>query len=76
MKALIALTVVTIYPSCALAANQEIDSFNKAKRLLETQVYNDHRTTIYCGAEFGPDKKVRPPKGFTTTKYINRSKKN
>ena len=75
MKAIITLTVVTLYPSCTLAANQEIDSFNKAKRLLETQVYNDHRTTIYCGAEFDTEKKVIPPKGFTSTKYINRSEK-
>ena len=75
MKVLITLTAVTLYYSCTLAANQEIDSFNKAKRLLETQVYNNHRTTIYCGAEFGPDKKVMPPKGFITAKYINRSKK-
>lgn len=75
MKALITLTVLTLYSSCTLAANQKIDSFNKAKRLLETQIYNNHRTTIYCGAEFDFDKKVKPPKGFTSTKYINRSEK-
>lgn len=59
----------------ALAANQEIQSFSKAKKLLEKQVYNNHRTTLYCGATFDDKKKVTPPKGFTTTKYVKRSKK-
>ena len=75
MKELTILAIVTLYSSTVFAENQEIDSFNKAKKLLERQVYNNHRTTIYCGAEFASDKKVIPPKGFTTTKYIKRSKK-
>ena len=59
----------------ALASNQSIQSFSKAKRLLETQVYQDHRETIYCGATFNTKKYVTPPAEFTTTKYVKRSKK-
>jgi deoxyribonuclease-1 len=75
MKELTILAIVTIYSSTVFAENQEIDSFSKAKKLLEKQVYNNHRTSLYCGAEFGPSKKVIPPKGFTTTKYLKRSEK-
>lgn len=32
-----------------LAANQEVQSFSKAKKLLEKNVYNNHRKTFYCG---------------------------
>jgi len=59
----------------ALAANQEIQSFSKAKKILEKDVYNNHRETLYCGATFDTKKKVTPPKGFTTTKYVKRAKK-
>ena len=55
--------------------NTTIDSFSKAKKLLETQVYHDHRETIYCAASFDSKKKITPPQGFTTTKYIKRSAK-
>ena len=75
MKELTILTIVTFYSSTVFATNQEIDSFSKAKKLLETQVYNRHRTTLYCGAVFDAHKKVITPEGFTTTKYIKRSKK-
>lgn len=55
--------------------NQKIDSFSKAKRLLEEQVYNNHRISLYCGATFDANKKVTAPIGFTTTKYLKRAKK-
>jgi deoxyribonuclease-1 len=58
-----------------LAANQEIQSFSKAKKLLEKKVYNNHLKTFYCGATFDAKKNVTPPKGFTTTKYVKRAKK-
>lgn len=75
MKTLVTLIAVTLYSSFAFATNQQIESFNKAKQLLETQVYNDHRTTLYCDAEFNSNKKVTAPEGFTTSKYIKRSRK-
>ena len=75
MKIIITALLATLITLPALAANQEIHSFNKAKKVLEKQVYNNHRTTLYCGATFDAKKKVTPPKGFTTTKYVKRSKK-
>jgi len=58
-----------------LAANQEIQSFSKAKKILEKQVYHNHRKTLYCGASFDAKKKITPPHGFSTTKYVKRAKK-
>lgn len=75
MKVLITIALITIFFSTTSSANQEIKSFRKAKKLLEKQVYNNHRITLYCGAVFDADKKITAPKGFTTAKYIKRSKK-
>ena len=58
-----------------LASNQTIESFSKAKKILDTQVYQHHRETLYCGASFDANKKITPPSGFSTTKYVKRSKK-
>jgi deoxyribonuclease-1 len=69
----ILITALIITP--AIAANQEIQSFSKAKKTLEKQVYNNHRTTLYCGATFDAKKKIKPPQGFTTRKYVKRAKK-
>jgi deoxyribonuclease-1 len=70
MKLLITILLLTItLPS--IAANQSIQSiqsFSKAKKPLERQVYQDHRETLYCGAKFNAKKKVTPPKGFSTNK--------
>lgn len=59
----------------AQAQNTTIDSFSKAKKTLEQKVYYDHRTTIYCGAEFDAKKYVDPPMGFESKKHVKRSKK-
>lgn len=75
MKLIISLVITILIATPTFAANQEIQSFSKAKAILEKKVYNDHRTTVYCGASFNAQKKVTPPKGFTTTKYLKRSKK-
>ena len=72
---IISFLVATLITTTTLAANQEIQSFSKAKRILEKQVYNNHRITLYCGAIFDAKKKVTPPQGFTTTKYVKRAKK-
>jgi deoxyribonuclease I len=71
----IAIISLLLFTLPTLASNQSIQSFSKAKRLLETQVYPDHRKTIYCGATFNTKKQVTPPAEFTTTKYVKRSKK-
>jgi deoxyribonuclease-1 len=75
MKATRSLFITLLFTGSTLAANQEIQSFSKAKKILEKQVYNNHRITLYCGATFDAKKKVTPPQGFTTTKYVKRAKK-
>lgn len=75
MKTFINLLIAITIATPTLAANQEIQSFSKAKKILERQIYSNHRITLYCGATFDSKKKVTPPKGFTTTKYVKRSKK-
>jgi deoxyribonuclease-1 len=75
MKKITTLLIAISIAIPAIAANQEIQSFSKAKKVLAKQVYNNHRTTLYCGATFNAKKKVTPPKGFATTKYAKRAKK-
>ena len=69
------LALAALVPLTAFASNETIDSFSKAKRLLEQKVYQDHRITLYCGAVFDSKKNITPPKGFTTTKLVKRSKR-
>lgn len=57
------------------ANNMAVDSFSKAKKLLEKKVYQNHQETIYCSAKFNNKKLVTPPAGFHTTKYLKRAKK-
>jgi deoxyribonuclease-1 len=75
MKTIITALIAILITPPILAANEEIQSFSKAKKILEKQVYNNHRITLYCGATFDAKKKVTPPNGFTTTKYVKRAKK-
>lgn len=75
MKSISISLITLLIFSAASSANQKIDSFSKAKRLLENQVYNNHRTSLYCGATFDVNKKVTAPIGFTTSKYVKRAKK-
>ena len=53
--------------------NTANDSFNTAKRLLERQVYHDHRVTIYCGASFDSKKNIDLPAGFVTPSHARRA---
>tara|TARA_B100000446_G_scaffold39220_2_gene34577 strand:+ start:24050 stop:24829 length:780 start_codon:yes stop_codon:yes gene_type:complete len=53
--------------------NTEIESFSKAKRLLQQKVYNEHRQTLYCNAVFDEDKNVQLPQGFHTDKHKKRA---
>ena len=57
------------------AGNAYNESFDKAKKFLEQQVYFDHRVTIYCSASYDAKKNIDTPEGFTTSKYIDRAKK-
>ncbi len=53
--------------------NTEIESFSKAKRLLQKEVYPEHRQTLYCNASFDEDKSVQLPQGFHTDKHKKRA---
>ncbi|MFQ3266109.1 MAG: deoxyribonuclease-1 [Colwellia sp.] len=75
MHIIITLLITISIATPVLAGNQEIQSFSKAKKTLEKQVYNNYRTTLYCGASFDAKKQVITPQGFTTTKYIKRAKR-
>jgi deoxyribonuclease-1 len=55
--------------------NTKIDSFSKAKKFLQNEVYADHRETLYCGASYGLDKSVNIPAGFATEKHVKRAKR-
>lgn len=55
--------------------NEWNDSFSKAKKTLERQIYHDHRVTLYCGAAFDEKKDVTLPEGFTAAKHEKRAGK-
>ena len=75
MNRLLLIVPLMAFASYSAAENKTNDSFNKAKKILEKQVYYDHRETVYCNAAFDAEKNIIPPTGFATTKHIKRAKK-
>lgn len=74
MKKIILSLVLIAPPVMAFAAgNTTNDSFNAAKKMLERQVYYDHRVTLYCGADFDAQKRVTLPAGFFTPAHEKRA---
>ena len=74
MLKLIPSAILVVLPVLAFASgNTTNDSFNTAKRMLEHQVYFDHRMTIYCGAKFNAQKRVTLPAGFTAAAHEKRA---
>lgn len=69
------IVLLATLPFLAQAKNETNQSFSKAKKMLEREVYNEHRETFYCAATFSSKKIVTPPTGFTSVKYVKRSKK-
>lgn len=70
------LLAVLLTPALGIAGgNTTNDSFNKAKKSLERQVYYDHRITLYCGARFDDKKNVYLPEGFLAPAHEKRSAK-
>ena len=53
------LAVLFMASGAQAAGNVWNDSFNKAKKTLEWQVYYAHRITLYCGAAFDEKKEAR-----------------
>ncbi len=52
------LAALVMTSEAQAAGNEWNDSFSKAKKTLERQVYYDHRITLYCGAAFDEKKNV------------------
>lgn len=61
----------------ASESNVVNDSYTKATKMLDQQVYHDvaDRITLYCGVHFGADKSIVLQDGFIVTKYKARAKK-
>jgi deoxyribonuclease-1 len=74
-KIILPLTFLIFSFAAVAEGNTFNDSFNKAKKMLERQVYKDHRVTIYCGANFDAKKNIQAPEGFVTTTHLKRAKK-
>ena len=74
---LIIVAIILLLSPALMAdsGNTTIDSFTQSKKYLEKDIYFDHRTTIYCGAEFNAKKEIKLPAGFTSPKYGSRSQK-
>lgn len=63
-----------LFPSiCHASGNLTNESFSKAKKTLEREVYFDHRETVYCGARFDEKKNILLPEGFSTPSHAGRS---
>lgn len=70
--------LIALLFSCTINAqegNLTFKSFNKAKKVLASQVYNQlPNKTLYCGASL-KGKKITNPNGFYSSKYKKRGKK-
>lgn len=55
--------------------NTSNQSFNKAKKILEREVYPENRVTFYCQAKFDANKNVIWPEGFSSGTYQSRAKR-
>ena len=75
MKVISILILLCFSSMNTFAGNETNQSFSKAKKLLETEVYQNNRVTLYCGATFDSKKNITPPNGFYTDKHVKRSKR-
>lgn len=71
--AIVMAVALAVAGTAAAGGNTTNDSFNKAKKLLERNVYHDHRVTFYCQAPFDARKNITLPDGFTTPKHEKRA---
>jgi len=75
VNVLLFLISVTVSSVALSSGNETIQSFSKAKKFLQNEVYFDHRKTIYCDATFNSKKEITLPAGYQSDKYIKRSKR-
>jgi deoxyribonuclease-1 len=72
---IIVFILVLLFPSIAAAKGKTTnDSFAPAKKTL-SQVYADHRVTLYCGAPYDERRNVVLSEGFITPKHEKRAAK-
>ncbi|ORU91808.1 MAG: endonuclease I [Cycloclasticus sp. symbiont of Poecilosclerida sp. N] len=70
------LTTALLLTLIATASHSEpTESFSKAKKLLMSNVYFDHRVTIYCAAKFNSNKVITLPRGYESSKYKKRARR-
>lgn len=74
-SAFVVSLVSVSYATPSYKGNSKIQSFHKAKKIMEKEVVFDHRVTLYCGARFDEDKRVFLPKGFATSAHKKRVSK-
>ncbi len=75
MKLLSFFIIFSLFSFNSFAKNETNQSFNKAKKQLETKVYQNNRITLYCSASFDSKKNIKLPRGFHTDKHVKRSKR-
>ncbi len=76
IKPVFFLTILFVFSIPAFGAgNTTNESFTVAKKLLEEEIYYDHRITVYCEAEFDEMKRVCLPDGFVTPKHDKRAER-
>lgn len=74
LRILLIISILCVSLNAYAIGNEFNDNFSKAKHILETQVYFDNKTTLYCEAKFNL-KNIILPDGFHTEKFENRSHK-
>jgi deoxyribonuclease-1 len=70
------LLVVVLVAGAAFTGekgNTTIQSFNKAKRILQRQIYPDRAITFYCGCRFTPDRKISHRNGYVPKRNSRRA---
>ncbi len=79
IKGLIYFVASFVLATNAFAAsprgNTTNESYVNAKRLLDHNVYFDHRVTLYCQASFDRRRNITLPRGFTTPSDANRARR-
>ena len=73
---LISLTLIFLFTGPTYSAdhgNTTIQSFSKAKKILLSQVYQDHKTTFYCGCSFTAKKEILPCDNYSPKKQWKRA---
>jgi len=71
---IVPILLLTLIGTAFAAGNTSNDSFNRAKRHL-SQVYADHRITVYCGASYDERGNITLPDGFVTPSHQKRAQR-